>query len=138
MRLPSFLHPISFHPVSPHSPSLLLRSIHTHLCLTLPPPLSLTFLLTFTISLLLLVVTKEWTKVHRNGHVQHEASTDIDGDYFYFKEGSTGVIKILKCMNPVLNYYEYLIVNKGQKGSVGIGVHMPLNCTTSGLPTFDT
>lgn len=68
-------------------------------------------------------------KVHTYGRVQHEASTEIDGDYFYFKEGSTGVIKILEPMNPLLNYYEYLIVNRGQKASMGIGVCMPLRGT---------
>ena len=71
-------------------------------------------------------MTKEWMKVHTNGRVQHEASTGIDGDYFYFKEGSTGIIKILEPMNPQLNYYEYLIVNRGQEASIGIGVCMPL------------
>ena len=72
------------------------------------------------------MVTNEWMKVHTNGRVQHEASTNIDGDYFYFKEGSTGVIKILEPMNSQLNYYEYLIVNKGQEASIGIGVCIPL------------
>ena len=61
-------------------------------------------------------------KVHTNGRVQHGASTDIDGDYFFFKEGSTGVIKILEAMNPQLNYYEYLIVSRGEEASIGIGV----------------
>ena len=71
-------------------------------------------------------------KVHTNGRVQHGANTDIDGDYFYFKEGSTGVIKILEPMNPLLNYYEYLIVNRGQEASIGIGVCMP----HTGLPLY--
>ena len=69
---------------------------------------------------------KEWMKLHTNGCVQHGASTDIDGDYFFFKEGSTGVIKILEPMNPLLNYYEFQIVNRGQEASIGIGVRMSL------------
>ena len=68
-------------------------------------------------------------KLHTYGRVQHGASTDIDGDYFYFKEGSTGVIKILEPMNPLLNYYEYLIVSRGQEVFVGIGVRMPIRGT---------
>ena len=74
-------------------------------------------------------MTEEWVKVHTNGHVQHGASTDIDGDYFFFKKGSTGVIKILEAMNPQLNYYEYLIVNRGETAAIGIGVCRPLRGT---------
>lgn len=66
-------------------------------------------------------------KVHTKGRVKHGGSVGIDGDYFFFKEGSVvGVIKILEPMNPLLNYYEYQIVNKGQEASIGIGVRMPL------------
>ena len=66
-------------------------------------------------------------KIHTNGHVQHGVNAEIDGDYFYFKEGSAvGVIKILEPMNPLLNYYEYLIVNRGQEAFIGIGVCMQL------------
>ena len=144
MRLPSFLYPTYLS--SLFTLSLLihlfyftftaLTPLHTHLCLTL------TFLLSFTISLLPLVMMEEWMKVHTNGRVQHEASKDIDGDYFYSKAWSAGVIKILEPMNPLLNYYEYLIVNRGQKALgpalIGIGVRMPLNSTTSSLHTFDT
>ena len=64
-------------------------------------------------------------KVHTNGRVENEASKDIDGDYFYSKAWSAGVIKILEPMSPQLNYYEYLIVNRGQEASIGIGVCMP-------------
>ena len=71
----------------------------------------------------------EWVKVHTNKRVQHESSTGIDGDYFYFKGGSIGIIKILEPMNPQLNYYEYLIVSRGQKAGIGIGVCMPLRGT---------
>ena len=140
MGLPSFLHPTYLS--SLFTLSLLihflyftftaLTPLHTHLCLTL------TFLLSFTISLFSLVMMEEWMKVHTNGRVQHEASKHTDGDYFYSKAWSTGVIKILEPMNPLLNYYEYLIVNRGQKALMGIGVCMPLNCTTSSLHTFDT
>ena len=130
MRLPCFLHPTYLFPClsftfSPFTFTPLTPL--THHCLTLPPPFTLTFLLSFTtIFLLPLVMTKEWMKVHTNGRVRHEASTGIDGDYFYFKEGSTGIIKILEPMNPQLNYYEYLIVNRGQEASIGIGVCMQL------------
>ena len=69
-------------------------------------------------------------KVHTNGRVEHGANTDVDGDYF-LKEGSNvGVIKILEPMNPQLNYYEYLIVNRGEEAAIGIGVCMPLRGTS--------
>ena len=72
---------------------------------------------------------EEWMKVHTNGRVEHGANTDVDGDYF-LKEGSNvGVIKILEPMNPQLNYYEYLIVNRGQEAAIGIGVCKPLRDT---------
>ena len=69
-------------------------------------------------------------KVHTNGRVQHGANAGVDGDYFFFKEGSeVGVIKFLEPMNPQLNYYEYLIVNRGERATIGIGVCMPLRGT---------
>ena len=72
-------------------------------------------------------------KVHTNRRVQHGANAEIDGDYFYFKEGlEVGVIRILEPMNPLLNYYEYLIVNRGQEAFIGIGVCMQL----TGLPLY--
>ena len=67
-------------------------------------------------------VMEEGVKLHTKGRVSHGASTDIDGDYFFFKGGSTGIIKILEPMNPLLNYYEYQIINRGQEASIGIGV----------------
>ena len=66
-------------------------------------------------------------KVHTNGRVQRGANADIDGDYFFFREGfEVGIIKILEPMNPTLNYYEYLIVSRGERATIGIGVRMPL------------
>ena len=68
-------------------------------------------------------------KVHTNGRVEHGANAGINGDYF-FKEGwDVGVIKFLEPMNPQLNYYEYLIVNRGERATIGIGVCMPLRGT---------
>ena len=83
-------------------------------------------------------MVEEGIKVHTKGRVQHGASTDIDGDYFFFKGGSTGVIKILEPMNPLLNYYEYVIVNKGQEASIGIGVREPLGGNTSSVHAIHT
>ena len=82
-----------------------------------------------------LVTMEEGIKVHTKGRVQHGASTDVDGDYFFFKGGSTGVIKILEPMNPLLNYYEYIIVNKGREASIGIGVRQPLAVLFSSVPS---
>ena len=68
-------------------------------------------------------------KVHTNGRVEHGANTDVDGDYFLKEGNNVGVIKILEPMNPQLNYYEYLIVNRGEEAAIGIGVCMPLRGT---------
>ena len=127
---------ISFHPLSPHSFhlfSLCFLFLHLHsLHLTLPPSLTyLPFLLCFTLPLVMM----EWMKVNTNGHVKHGANADIDGDYFFFKGGqSVGIIKFLEPMSPLHNYYECLIVNRGERATIGIGVCMPLlgvhHCTT--------
>lgn len=75
-------------------------------------------------------MTDDWIKVHTNGRVECGTNTDIDGDYFFFKEGwDVGVIKFLEPMNPQLNYYEYLIVSKGEEATIAIGVSMPLRGT---------
>ena len=129
-----FLPPLSFHLLSLHLSALHLSALYPPYVptfLTYPPsshppsPPTLNSLLSFIISLLPLVMTEEWMKVHTNGRVQHGANTDVDGDYF-FKEGrNVGVIKILEPMNPLLNYYEYLIVSRGERAAIGIGVCMP-------------
>ena len=48
----------------------------------------------------------------------------VEGDVFKFKGvgGSVGVVKILEPMHPMLNYFEYEILDKGQKSAIGIGV----------------
>ena len=137
MRLPSFLLPtyllspcfssFAFSPfTSPLNPFTYPTPLHTHfISPSLHPSPSLSSLFHH----LSLVMMEEWVKVHTNKRVQHESSTGIDGDYFYFKGGSTGIIKILEPMNPQLNYYEYLIVSRGEKAGIGIGVCMPLRGT---------
>ena len=125
-----FLSPSFSSLISPILPFLSLPSP----ALPSPHPSSLTwlpFLLCFTLPLVMM----EWMKVHTNGNVQHGANADIDGDYFFFKGGqSVGIIKILQPMSPLRNYYECLIVNRGERATIGIGVCMPLlgvhHCTT--------
>ena len=64
----------------------------------------------------------EGTKVHSGGRLSHAASTEVSGDEFSFKGGSTGVIKFLEPLSPMLNYYEYEILDRGQEAAIGIGV----------------
>lgn len=64
----------------------------------------------------------EGTKVHSGGRLLHAPSTDISGDEFSFTGGSTGIIKFLEPLNPMLNYYEYEILERGQEASIGIGI----------------
>ena len=67
-------------------------------------------------------VLEEGVKLHTKGRIQNAGSTEIDGNMFIFKGGATGIVKILEPMNPLLNYYEYLIIDRGQEASIGIGV----------------
>ena len=61
-------------------------------------------------------------KLQTKGRVACAASAEVDGDIFSFRGGSTGVVKILEPMSPLLNYFEYLILDRGQEASIGIGV----------------
>ncbi len=67
-------------------------------------------------------VVEEGVKLHTKGRVMCAPSATIDGDVFTFKGGSTGIVKFLEPMNPLLNYFEYLIVDRGQEASIGVGV----------------
>ena len=148
MRLfSSFILPISFHPcspphfftLSPYTPltPLTTFSLPAFPSPSLPPSIPSSSQTSYSPSpfVLPLVMAEESVKVHTKGRVQHGANAEIDGDYFFFKEGSdsaVGVIKILEPMNPLLNYYEFLIVNRGQEAFIGIGVCMQL----TGLPLY--
>ena len=47
----------------------------------------------------------------------------VRGDIFmYAGKGEVGVVKILEPMSPLLNYFEYEIVDRGEKCAIGIGV----------------
>ena len=65
---------------------------------------------------------QQGTKVHSGGRLVHAASTTVSGDEFSFRGGSTGIVKFLEPLNPMLNYYEYEILERGQEASIGIGV----------------
>ena len=64
----------------------------------------------------------EGTKVHSGGRLLHAPSTSVSGDEFSFTGGSTGIIKFLEPLSPMLNYFEYEILNQGREGSIGIGI----------------
>ena len=51
-------------------------------------------------------------------------TAEVDGDVFQYKgaRSSVGVVKILEPVSPMLNYFEYVIVDKGRKCALGIGV----------------
>ena len=64
-------------------------------------------------------------KLHTKGRHRCGRNATVDGDIFKFtseRGGSVGVVKILEPMNPMLNYYEYEIVSRGQKCALGVGV----------------
>ena len=59
-------------------------------------------------------------------HLSVGRNAEVEGDIFKCKEenGSNvaGVVKILEPMSPVLNYFEYEIIHRGERGLIGIGV----------------
>lgn len=63
-------------------------------------------------------------KQHLKGRHCCGRNAEVEGDVFRFKGvgGSVGVVKILEPMHPMLNYFEYEILDKGQKATIGIGV----------------
>ena len=64
-------------------------------------------------------------KLHTKGRHRCGRNASVEGDIFKFSSqrgGSVGVVKILEPMSPLLNYYEYEIVSRGQKCAIGVGV----------------
>ncbi len=75
---------------------------------------------------------EEGVKLHTNGRVDCGASTAVRGDILKFvsRTGDTGIVKFLEPMSRPLNYFEYLITDRGEKSFIGIGVggrEYPLN-----------
>ncbi len=66
----------------------------------------------------------EGVKLNSKGRYYCGRNAEVEGSIFKFKGegGSVGVVKILEPMSPMLNYYEYEIVDKGQKCAIGVGV----------------
>ena len=52
------------------------------------------------------------------------SNAEIEGDFFKFKGvgGSVGVVKMTEPVSPMLNYFEYEIIDKGSRTAIGIGV----------------
>ena len=63
-------------------------------------------------------------KLHTKQRYCTGRNSEVDGDIFKFKgEGdAVGVVKILEPTSPMLNYYEYEIIDRGEKCAIGIGV----------------
>ncbi|KAL5480062.1 hypothetical protein EMCRGX_G023681, partial [Ephydatia muelleri] len=66
----------------------------------------------------------ETVKLHTKQHYCTGRNAEVDGDIFKFKGESyvVGVVKILEPTSPMLNYYEYEIIDRGEKCAIGIGV----------------
>ena len=63
-------------------------------------------------------------KLHKKQRYCTGRNAEVDGDIFRFKaEGdAVGVVKILEPTSPMLNYYEYEIIDRGERCAIGIGV----------------
>ena len=66
----------------------------------------------------------ETVKLHTKQRYCTGRNAEVDGDIFKFKGESdaVGVVKILEPTSPMLNYYEYEIIDRGEKCAIGIGV----------------
>ena len=62
-------------------------------------------------------------KLHTKGRHCCGKNAIVEGDIFKFKGegGSVGVVKIIEPVNPMLNYFEYEILDKGRKCAIGLG-----------------
>ena len=65
---------------------------------------------------------EDGVKMHTLGRFKNAPSAEVHGDLFSFKGHSTGCVMILEPLSPIYNYYEYVILNKGQEASIGIGM----------------
>ena len=63
-------------------------------------------------------------KLHTKQRHCSGRNAEVDGDLFKFKGAgdAVGVVKILEPTSPILNYYEYEIIDRGEKCAIGIGV----------------
>ena len=61
-------------------------------------------------------------KLHTKGRLVPGPHASVDGDVVSFRGGSTALVKILEPLNPMLNYYELEIVDRGNECAIGIGV----------------
>ena len=52
---------------------------------------------------------QEGVKLHTKGRVTNGPTTEVDGDVFSFRGGSTGIVKFLEPLSPLLNYFEVLL-----------------------------
>lgn len=66
----------------------------------------------------------EGVKLHAKGRHYCGRNAEVEGNIFKFKGegGSVGVVKMLEPMSPMLNYFEYEILDRGQKCAIGVGV----------------
>lgn len=63
-------------------------------------------------------------KQHTKNRYFCGTNAEVEGDVFKYKGAvnRVGVVKIAEPMSPMLNYFEYEIIDKGQDTAIGIGV----------------
>lgn len=63
-------------------------------------------------------------KLHYKGRFLCGPSAKVEDDVISFTGGggSVALVKLVEPVNPMLNYFEYEILNRGEECAIGIGV----------------
>lgn len=63
-------------------------------------------------------------KLHTKQRYCTGRNAEVEGDIFKFVGASdaVGVVQLVEPMSPMLNYYEYEIIDRGEKCAIGVGV----------------
>ena len=71
------------------------------------------------------MAARSGVKLHSKGRTTTGPNAKVEGNVFTYcgGGGSTGLVKIMEPLNPLLNYYEIEILENGDESAIGVGVH---------------
>lgn len=64
--------------------------------------------------------------LHVKGKLVPGINASVDNDIINYRSGSVALVKFLEPISPMLNYFEYKILDKGTECAIGIGLG-PIN-----------
>ena len=59
--------------------------------------------------------------LHLKGRIVPGPCATLDDDVIAYRNGSTALVKIIEPLSPILNYFEYKILDPGEESAIGIG-----------------